>query len=269
LRLPFDEFIKIQNENKVTKIDFVAASPHIYIDSEKCLRVNDVQNSMNMNGISVYSLTPLPYRFSICANGGTIQHKKTIDYYKQCILVGKELGSKYICVTGSGANYDENPEYLIDNAIESLSILAEYAKNNDITVLLGTVFGDDCIINASTPVLVSAADVKKVTECVDSKNLKVYMDTEVISVCGESIREWFELFGKDIRLIRFTDGNYNGYRVWGKGCLPCRKYVDTIQQNGYDGYYSMQIPGEKYFENPVEADKENLKYLYEIFEQVN
>lgn len=267
IRYPFEDFLKAQKKFGIKEIDLTLQAPHIYVDSEEYEDLAAVQRAMKENGISVYCVTPLPYRYTICADAGSIQLEKTISYYKQCILAAQSLGASYLCVTASGGCYDYDGERLMKNAEAALMLLADFAGEHDVTLLLGTVLGEECPTNASTPVLVHAEEVKQVLENVHSPYLKVYMDTEVISLCGETITQWFEMFGGDLRLIRLTDGNYNGYRIWGRGCLPCRKYLDEIRDNGYHGKCSLQIPGEKYIVDPQTADGENLSYLKRMAEQ--
>jgi len=98
--------------------------------------------------------------------------------------------------------------------------------------------------------------------------LKAYLDTEVISLCGETIKEWFDTLGEDIRMVRFVDGNYNGYRVWGTGCLPCGKYLKELTTCGYEGALSLNIPGERYVEEPEKAMMENIRFVRETVRQV-
>ena len=105
-------------------------------------------------------------------------------------------------------------------------------------------------------------------EAVSSDFLKVYLDTEVISLRGETISGWFDTLGEDIRLVRFTDGNYNGYRIWGRGCLPCRKYLNQLDESGYAGPLALTVPGERYIDDPVSAMKENIQVLRQNMGQV-
>ena len=99
---------------------------------------------------------------------------------------------------------------------------------------------------------------------VDRNVLKLYVDTEVISTAGETISDWLTEFGDDIKLIRMTDGNYHGYRVWGDGCLPCSKYVGEIKKSGWNGLISLQMPGEAYLENAETADQKNRSYIKKV-----
>ncbi|MDR3354363.1 MAG: hypothetical protein LBO21_04945, partial [Synergistaceae bacterium] len=73
----------------------------------------------------------------------------------------------------------------------------------------------------------------------------------------------FGSFGDDIVLVRFVDGNYNGYRPWGEGCLPCEKFAGQIAGSGYRGVLSQYRRGEFEVSDPAGADARNYRYLAE------
>lgn len=266
IRKPFADFIKTASDNDIKAAELTLQTPHFYVDSEKYHSIDEQKKLLKEAEIKVVALQPLPYRYSICANEGTIQYEKTLGYYKQCILMAKELNARFVCITGSGADYDKEKTDLLGNAKRTLRMLTGFAEEQDVVLLLGSVFGDECPNNASTPVLTSLGEIAEVIEEVNSKNLGAYLDTEVISVCGETIDQWFSLLHEKIALVRFTDGNYNGYRIWGEGCLPCAKYLDCLRRNGYAGALSLTISGERYISAPEKAFAKNIKALQNSME---
>ena len=268
IKYPFEKFLHMAIDNSLGAVDFTPHVPHFYIDSYGYKDVCGVKEALQEADITVSCISPLPYRFNICADEGTIQREKTIAYYQQCILAAEYFGSPYVTITASGACYDYDSARLRDNACETLKTLSGYALDHGVTLLLGTVVGRECPYNASTPVFVHLVEIKEAIARVDSPGLKVYLDTEVISLCGETIKEWFDALGEDIRLVRFVDGNYNGYRIWGKGCLPCRKYLQELAACGYDGKLSLHIPGERYVEHPESMLEENFRFVRDAVRQV-
>lgn len=260
IRFPLVDFIASCREENMSEIDLTLQAPHVYVDSDGYW-LPEILKERKRNQISIHCVTPLPYRYTICAGEGTIQYEKSLAYYKQCILLAQEIGAVYLCITGSGACYDYEKSALMDNAENMLIQLAEFAGVRGITLLLGSVLGEECEVNASTPVLVKLSEISDMLRRVRSSYLKAYLDTEVISLCGETISQWFNELGEQICLIRLTDGNYNGYRLWGRGCLPCDRFLAEIWNNNYRGKFSLQIPGERYMEDPVSANKENISYL--------
>ena len=259
VREPFENFIQAAVENKLMAVELTLQTPHFYVDSEKYHSIAKQKELLRKAGLSVASIHPLPYRYSICAALDTIQHKKTIGYYKQCILLAEELEADYVCVSAAGADYDCDKESLLKNAEATLRKLTEFAGKHGRTLLLGTVLGEECPVNASTPVLTHLDELEAMIATVSSQWLGAYLDTEVISVCGETIEAWITSLKERLRLVKFTDGNYNGYRIWGEGCLPCRKFLRELDKLDYRGSLSLIIPGERYIYNPREAFAEHVK----------
>ena len=260
-KYPFFSFAETQKNNGITEVDLALISPHIYVDSEEIADPCAVISTLKEKGISIRTITPMPYRYSICSEKGSFQNEKTIGYYKQCILFAQRARAEYVFITASGAEYDKDKNVLLSCAEETLYTLSTFAEKHEVCLLLGTVLGEESPYNASTPVLTCLSEIKTVLSQVNSPALKAYLDTLAISLTGETITQWFSALGDNIRLIRFTDGNYNGYRIWGTGCLPCEKYLSELQSSKYSGPLSLAVPGERYCENPMEADNLMLAYF--------
>lgn len=263
VRKPFDDFIRFMNKTGHKNIELSLMTPHVYIDSEEYIDVCNIKEKLQEFDIKADAVTPAPYRYSITAGEDTEQYRRTLGYYKRCVEYSGYIGADYVIVTGSGSIFDGNHDELISNAAHTLRIICDYADSYGITVLIGAVFGKYSPYNETTPVLVDLEQIKKVKDLCGHRALKVFTDIEVISVEGETLSDWLDAFGRDIKMIRMSDGNYNGYRIWGRGDLPIDRYIQTIDRHNYGGLISLQIPGEKYCENPEEALIDNRKYFYD------
>jgi len=166
-----------------------------------------------------------------------------------------DLECKTIVISPEGGCFDRPYETLWDSSRHMLETLCHEAEKQGINILIPSLPVDD------SPILTSLDEVEKMISQVNSNMLGALVDVNVISSCGEKISQWFARLGGRVRLVRFTDGNYNGYRVWGEGCLPCEKFLVELEKTDYDGILSLQLPGERYIDAPFEADKKNLKSL--------
>ena len=264
-KFPFESFVNQLEASSIIAVDLTLLVPHIYVDSNEFLDCG-ASDMLHEKGIQVFAITPMPYRYSICAASDSLQRKKTLDYYYQCIQYAVFCGAKYVCITGAGAEYDVSKTVLLARACEMLGLLAEEARKVGITLLIGAVLGHESPYNETTPVLVNLCDIKRVFQEVNSPALQVYLDTMPMSLTGETIPQWFDTFGDAIHLVRYVDGNYNGYRLWGQGCFPCKKYLDQLQSCGYSGPLSLNIPGERYSSDPKSAVMSNLSVLRRAME---
>ena len=268
-KFPFSAFLETQEKHGITALDLAQISPHIYVDSEEVVDPYDITKKLKEKNIAVQAVTAMPYRYSVCSSPETIQNEKTIGYYQQCILFAQKIGAKYVLVTASGAEYDQSCTVLMDNAIRTLSVLSSFALTHNVSLLFGTVLGEESPNNSSTPVLTHLWEVKELLSQVHSPGLKAYLDTLAASLAGETISQWFDMFGENLCLVRFTDGNYNGYRVWGTGCLPCKKFLNELKMNGFHGPLSLAVPGERYSDMPAKAENELLTNLRTALLQVS
>ena len=72
IRFPFDDFLQDQKRMGMESADLTLQSPHIYIDSEEYEPLGPIKEKLRGAGLSVRCVTPMPYRYSICAEAGTM-----------------------------------------------------------------------------------------------------------------------------------------------------------------------------------------------------
>ena len=235
IRYSMTDFLKVQKELESHHIDLVLQSPHIYVDCEEYGQIRKYQKDFERYQICVDCVTPLPYRYSIGFHPNSLIGQRSRQYYANCIRAAHLCGSQYLCITAANACFDEPKQKLMEYCIENLNDLVKVAEEENVILLLGTVMGMDSPCNASTPIVLTVDEVAEIIEQIGSSYLAAYADTQVLSIRGESLTDWFDRLGEKVRLVRFTDGNYNGF----------------------NGLISFQIPGEHYCENPKDAQKQN------------
>lgn len=104
--------------------------------------------------------------------------------------------------------------------------------------------------------------MKKIFDMVDHPNFKVMIDLTAMSVAGETIQDWFDVFGsKNIAHAHFQDCNPMGHYIWGGGNRNLRKDLEVMVKNGYEGYFTQELTIADYYLNPFRYDKLNLQNL--------
>lgn len=259
MRYPFMDCLNAQRKLGINLLDFAVSTPHIWCDHKKYEPLKDTKNKLREFGITVSTVSPSSYKYSICAGYRTIQRDATIGYFENVISIAKELGANSVSITSSGGCFDIDKKKLWENSKEILKYLCTYAENEGIELILAP------LSDKVSPILNSLLEIERMIKGVNSNNLRALLDTNTISVKGESISDWFKTLGDRIALVRFTDGNYNGYRVWGEGCLSCGRYLEELYKVGYDGILSLRLSGERYIENPFNADERNVVALRQAF----
>ena len=255
IRLPFYEFAAAQKELGITNIELAGIAPHLWCDHLSPVQTAKVTEILEEAGIHIIAFSPKAYRYSLCAKPDSIQVEATLNYYKNCINATAELGCSTMVVSPEGGCFDTDQESLWENCRQTLAQICREAEKQGIDVLIHSVPCED------SPILTSLDEVERMISEVSSGRLGAVLDLQIASMCGETISQWFDQLGKKIKLVRFTDGNYNGYRVWGEGCLPCQRFLEELKKTGYNGFLSLPLIGDRYIESPLAADRKNLTAL--------
>ena len=116
-------------------------------------------------------------------------------------------------------------------------------------------------------IVTNLEQTKRMLEEVNSPNLKPMADLCAVSVAGETLEEWFEVFGKELCHIHFVDGDPHGHLIWGDGIHHLGREIATLNQYGYERWLGQEITEGKYYADPAGADFRNMKnferYIYE------
>jgi protein FrlC len=89
---------------------------------------------------------------------------------------------------------------------------------------------------------------------ISSAALKGMVDTIPMALAGESISDYSEVLGNDLRHIHFVDGKPRGHLAWGDGILPLQKYITDLETITYGNYLSLEITDSMYYLDPGSAD---------------
>lgn len=109
--------------------------------------------------------------------------------------------------------------------------------------------------------------VKTLFDMVNHPRFKAMVDLTAMAVSGESIQEWFDVFGtENIIHAHFVDGNPYGHLVWGEGNRNLQKDLEVMLANGYQGVYSQELTDASYFADPYDVDKRNVWSLFQYAE---
>jgi protein FrlC len=254
-RLPFSAFLETQKKLGVSDIEFIAQVPHLWCDHIACEDEAGIASALKAAGIEIAAFTPRLYRYSAYAARSSRQRACTMAYMREAVKIASSLSAPVFCIENGGACFDAPHEELWANCREMLAELCDMAGEAGLIPAIGAASPDD------SPILTTAAELERMKDEIGHKKCGVILDTWLASMAGETIGEWFRAFGSDVVLVRFADGNYNGYRPWGEGCLPCGRFLEQIERGGYNGVLSQRRKGETEVSNPAAADERNHRYL--------
>ena len=259
-RLPLETCLDELAAMGFTALDFVPQTPHFWCSHGEMGDAAVLRQKLEGRGLRAEVVTPPAYRYSITAPPGR-QRQATLDYYRTCMDLAAALGAGKVVLGAAGACWDLDHETLRRNGAEVLSALCPAAEAAGVQLLLVPVMGPETPLIAESPVLGTAAELEELLRQVDSPNLGVCLDTNVMSAWGDTLPGWFERLGGRTGLVRLCDGNYHGWRAWGEGCLPMERYRAELEAAGYTGPVSLLLPGERYLDRPSWSAEQTLRAL--------
>ncbi len=248
-RFTLESFISDMVRLGIHKLDFVPQTPHFFCGRGGYEDPASLRAKLKESDLVIEVLSAPGYRYSITAAEGE-QREATLSYYKNCIRLASELECNKLVLGAYGACWDIEKRVLIDNAKGILQQLCDFADGYGVSLLLLPVMGPETPLIAESPVLNRSSEFLELLDEVDNLNLQVCLDTNVMSSCGETLSDWFKQLKDKIKLVRLCDGNYHGWRAWGKGVLPMKRYIEELELFDYNGDISLLLPDEFYLQQP-------------------
>lgn len=256
----FDYFLKSMEKIGLRSIEVWGASPHFYTPDLTSADIAEIARSIRDHGLEVICYTPeqCSYPENIAAKNPAARWR-SIDFYKRTVDACAELGSPQILMTSGWGYFDEDPADAWKRSAEGLAELAEQARKSGVTIVLEPLRVEETDLVTTLPLL------KKMLDEVGSPALKGMLDTSPMYNSGETIADYMELLGDDMRHIHFIDGDPAGHLVWGTGIFPLEQYIRELTQYQYQGYLTLELTAAKYFADPHASMEAAYRYLEPYF----
>lgn len=257
-----DSFLRCQAELGFTGIELWINMPHVYMDrygyqDAKALRhkIEGYGLKTNVvcpeNVVSPYQVNPQePYLV-----------EPIFDYFKNGIRLGAELGAQYLSINSGWGYWNEDREEAWKRSSDMLSRLADVAQQEGIILTIESLRPQE------SQLVVTLEDTKRMYDEVSHPNFKIMVDTVAMSVSGETLDQWFEVFGDEIRNMHFIDCNPYGHLVWGDGNRSLYDWVEILNKYNYQGFLGQEITDGRYMDDPADADFRNFHNLERYFDE--
>lgn len=247
-------FLNAQVRAGIKTIEFWTGVPHYYLDPTVYADCKELKKKINDRGLEVKVFTPenCNYQFQFAASKPLI-FEKSFEYFSNGIKAAAELGCKIMQCNSGWGYLDETREEVWKRSVEMLSRLADVARKEGVTLALESLRPEE------SNLVIRLEDVKRMINEVNHSNLKVLIDTTAMGVAGETLKQWFDAFGKEIIHMHFVDGNPYGHLIWGDGHHNLEEFLTVLKDNNYNGYLGQEITDPKYFKDPMSHDMRNMK----------
>ena len=249
-----DYFLDAQKAAGFQSIELWSGAPHFYLTPEGYEDVQTVKQKIEERGLNVRVFTPenCTYQYQVAAQTPLL-FEKSFQYFKNAIQVTKELGCKIMQINSGWGYWNEDRETAWARSREMLTRLAQEAEKADIYLAM------ESLRPAESQLVVTLKDAKRMFDEVNHPRLKILIDTTAMSVSGETIDDWFEVFHDNIIHTHFIDNKPEGHLIWGDGNADLESYLQALERHHYQGYLGQEITDFGYFDDPSSHDIRNMK----------
>lgn len=261
-RFSLDYFLDCQESVGFKNIELWCGCAHFFVDAKGHEPVEPLKKKLRARGLKVVSVTTpsCAYQYQYAS-----QEKKCLEesfkYFSNGIEVASELGADRVVVNSGWGYIHENSEDMWKRSAENLYRLAEVARRHGVVCMMESMRDDE------TNIVNSLQSAKKMFDMVNHPNLKMMVDSIATGAAGESLDDWFDVFGENLIHMHFLDGDPYLHNVWGDGNTPLEKQLQTLNERGFTGYLVQEIADEKYFSDPYLADIKNMRVLERFIEE--
>ena len=258
----FDYFLDSMEQIGFQSIEVWGASPHFYTPDMTSNDIRNIVKNIRGHNLRVVCYTPEQccYPENIAVKD-PIARRRSIDFYKKTIDVCAELGAPKILMTSGWGYFDEGPEEAWKRSMDALSELTGEAEKAGVYIVLEPLRVEETNLVTTLPLM------KKMIDEVGSPALKGMLDTSPMYNSNETIADYFDVMGDDMRHIHFIDGDPTGHLVWGEGIFPLEKYIKELEAYEYKYDLTLELTAAKYYGDPNVSMKAAYEYLLPYFEE--
>ena len=227
---PLEQVAKALCDFGLRELELWGIAQHLDLFHATDGRVDFVRRVLADHGLSTWCFTPEQVLYPInIASGDDDLRRDSVARFFRAADICAALGARYLFLT-SGRGYEtEAPEAAWSRAADSLGKIAEHARSNGIRCLL------EPLQRVETNILLNAQDLRRMLDEIGADNMDVVLDTVAMATAGDTVADYFRLFGARVAHVQLVDGTPAGHLAWGDGTLALGRYVSELAEAGYAG----------------------------------
>ena len=250
----FDYFLDTQERLGFRSIELWCGVPHVWIDHLTFYDAERIRQRIEAHHLKLRVLTPENCLYPYQVAAAEPEHiKRSREYFKNGIRLAEALGCGMMEINSGWGYLSEPAEEAWSRSREMLSVLADFAGEHGITLVLESLRPEE------SHIVYRLSDMKRMLSEVNSPSLKPMADLTAIEAAGESLEDWFKAFGSGIRHMHFIDGNPEGHLIWGDGHRHLGSELSVLRRYGYTAYLGQEITDGRYYADPAAADLRNMR----------
>lgn len=252
-----DCFLDVQERLGVRNIELWMSMQHFPLDYVSYGDCKALKKKLSARDLQIVAATFPNCDFQYQYGCQPKEHrKKCIGYFKQGINAAVELGAKVVTCNSGWGYYNKSFDEGIAATKEIISEVSYYAEQKNVILAMETLTPEE------TNLIDDMYKLKSFIDDISSPALKVMIDTVAMCQAGETMEQWFAMYGDDIRHMHFIDGgNSWEHLAWGDGVYSLNEMLDVMRKYGYDGFISQELITDDYLKCPWDVDERNLCLL--------
>ncbi len=257
IKFPLTYFLDSVKRFGFSNVELFGAMPHFFMDDVDENLVETVMGTCGERSLSLVSLCPAQgaYPMNIAIDEEPVR-RRTLAILKKAIRIAGKMGCETMLVSPGFGYQNQDKSISWGYSREGLIELAETAEE------YGVVLTMEPLTPTTANLINTSSQAARMIKEVNSDYVKSMMDIGVMNYMNETVDEYFQNLGSDLRYIHFTDGP-GAHVALGDGTFPMARYLEEIEQNGYTGTLSFEINDKRYLLNPDEALRKNVIWLKE------
>lgn len=256
-------FLDGMKEIGFENIEFWGGAPHYNYLAPQGEQQEHIKGLFRSRGLKMICFTPEQciYPFNIAAKEDLIR-KISIDYFLRCIEDAAGFGSEKIMVTPGWGNFDEPVEEAWERSADSLGILLAKAEREGVQIVYEILQPEE------SNLVTDLKSLDKMMSCFNSPYLACCVDTVPMCRAGETLEDYFRVFGDKVRHIHLNDGTPAGHLAWGNGTQDLAEHLRILNRHNYRGYATFETIDSKYALCPNDAFRQDYEAVAKVLEEI-
>lgn len=255
IKFPLSYFLDAMAAYGFREIELFGAMPHFFLEDVDDGLVERVSDACRARGLKISSFCPAQgaYPMNIAIDEEPIR-RRTVALLKKGLKIAGRLGCETMLVSPGFGYHNQDQSISWKHSRACLEELGETARE------AGVVITIEPLTPATANLVNTSTDAARMLREVNSPFVKSMLDIGVMNYMGQSVEEYFDDLGDNIRHIHFTDGP-GAHVALGDGSFPMAQYLESIRRSGYQGVLSFEINDRRYLLDPDKATRQNILWL--------
>ena len=245
-------------------VELWGASPHFciydYTLKERTARIRNIRGMLKDRGLILTMFHPeqcRQYPINIASPIAYVR-RYSMDIMYAYLEDTLELGTDKMILAPGWEYVDAQSMDNFKRAVEAVQMIAERAEE------LGVMLYMEEMGATSTLFVRDLGHLKRFIDAVNSKQVKVCLDTVLADGNVETVEDYYKTFGT-VGYVHWADGCAEGCAVPGTGNGAAEKALQTLSDHGYGGELSISLWGAGFFKDPDMAMRECAKRIRKYF----